>query len=128
MARLTALVTVTLVVVVVVLLVLLVMLFLLYRYRRYQSPPNYTKSQENGTSLKINIPPAPSTMAPPPVTPATTSTPLSTRPRYPKEDPTLEYAAYDNPALAPSPVLENSKETTPTATTTPISRRQESSF
>lgn len=89
--------------------------------------------QSNGTkngkadALKLDmsvvVPPPSTNTAPPPVTPATTSTPLSSRPRYPKEDPTLEYGAYDNPGLAPSPVFEDNQ-----AETTPVSRRQESSF
>ena len=134
MTRLTVIVVVNLVILVLVLLALLVVLYWLYRYRKFQGPPAYTKSHgvENGNlggGLKISMPPPPppSTTAPPATTPATTSTPLSTRPRFPKEDPTLEYGAYDNPALAPSPVFENNG-TPPTATTTPISRRQESSF
>ena len=82
------------------------------------------KSEPLKLDVTATVPPPSTTTAPPPVTPATTSTPLSTRPRYPKEDPTLEYGAYDNPALTPSPVFENNQP----ETTTPVSRRQESSF
>ncbi|PSN41946.1 hypothetical protein C0J52_06419 [Blattella germanica] len=140
-ARLTVLVTATLVLVVLLLLAMVAAFLIFYWHRRRQllSPPDYSKSPpspgaaEHGkmNGLKIEMPPPPppsTTTAPPPITPATTSTPLSTRPRYPKEDPTLEYGAYDNPALTPSPVFENNKDSTPTATTTPVSRRQESSF
>jgi hypothetical protein len=83
---------------------------------------NY-KSEPLKLDVTATVPPPSTTTAPPPVTPATTSTPLSMRPRYPKEDPTLEYGAYDNPALTPSPVFENNQPET-----TPVSRRQESSF
>lgn len=83
---------------------------------------NY-KSEPLKLDVTATVPPSCTTTAPPPVTPATTSTPLSTRPRYPKEDPTLEYGAYDNPALTPSPVFENNQPET-----TPVCRRQESSF
>ncbi|XP_067005856.1 uncharacterized protein [Anabrus simplex] len=57
-------------------------------------------------SAQAQVPVLPRSASPShcPVTPATTSTPLS-RPRHPSEDATLEYA-YDNPALAPSPVLD----------------------
>lgn len=81
------------------------------------------KSEPLKLDVTATVPPPSTTTAPPPVTPATTSTPLSVRPRYPKEDPTLEYGAYDNPALTPSPVFENNQPET-----TPVCRRQESSF
>lgn len=81
------------------------------------------KTEPLKLDMSATVPPPSTNTAPPPVTPATTSTPLSSRPRYPKEDPTLEYGAYDNPALAPSPVFENSQPET-----TPVARRQESSF
>ncbi|PNF32590.1 hypothetical protein B7P43_G00338 [Cryptotermes secundus] len=140
-ARLTVLVILTLVISMLVLLVLIgtLTLFFCDRKRKNKQSPVYIQS--NGTNngkvsyktepLKLDMPatvPPPSTTtatapAAAPVTPATTSTPLSTRPRYPKEDPTLEYGAYDNPALTPSPVFENNPPET-----TPVSRRQESSF
>ncbi|KAJ9592587.1 hypothetical protein L9F63_015725 [Diploptera punctata] len=132
-ARLTILVTVALVIQVLLIIVVVALIYLMYRYRRNLRPPEYSErnGMQNGKAgggLKIEMPPpSTTTTVVPPVTPATTSTPLSTRPRFPREDPTLEYAAYDNPALAPSPVPEN-KETSPSTTTTPISRRQESSF
>lgn len=83
---------------------------------------NY-KAEPLKLDMSAAVTPSTTTAAPPPVTPATTSTPLSSRPRYPKEDPTLEYGAYDNPALAPSPVFDNNQPET-----TPVARRQESSF
>jgi len=137
LTRLTVLVIVTLVVSVIVLLLLIVVVAVLIWHRRKQNKksPIYLESNGNNNGnvnyksepLKLDVtatvPPSSTTTAPPPVTPATTSTPLSMRPRYPKEDPTLEYGAYDNPALTPSPVFENNQPET-----TPVGRRQESSF
>jgi len=137
LTRLTVLVILTLVVTVFVLLLLIIVLAVLFWHRRKQNKksPIYLESNRNNNGnvnyksepLKLDVtatvPPPSTTTAPPPVTPATTSTPLSMRPRYPKEDPTLEYGAYDNPALTPSPVFENNQPET-----TPVSRRQESSF
>lgn len=55
----------------------------------------------------MDLPPASTAGAPSVVT---TTTPISTR--HPSEDATLEYAAYDNPGMTPSPVLaENRGET-----------------
>ncbi|XP_063223721.1 protein grindelwald [Bacillus rossius redtenbacheri] len=89
-------------------------------FKKKEASQNNNKGAEEGArggynkseALKLEMPAPAATSAAGsvspsyagPVSPTTTSTPLS-RNRHPSEDATLDYA-YDNPVMTPSPVLE----------------------